>query len=167
MNTGTLGSPYKRVWPQFYKAALFELDANKVSDRIAEAETALVTRARELFHSAGDNIEEEQAVDDAMYALHALRSALKCRPNAKNASQEPGRLKSTGGQADDGCELHFGTSRQHETRNKRSKNHDRAVLEQGPAHCAGEIRFRLTKGTFVGDQTGSVGHDETLCLNLG
>ena len=88
MNTGTLGSPYKSVWAQFYKAALFELDANKVSDRIAEAETALVTRARELFHSAGDNIEEEQAVDDAMYALHALRSALKCRPNAKNTSQD-------------------------------------------------------------------------------
>ena len=84
MNTGILGSPYKRVWAQFYKAALFELDANKVSDRIAEAETALVTRAHELFHAVADNIEEEQAVDDAMYALHALRSALKCRPNAKN-----------------------------------------------------------------------------------
>jgi hypothetical protein len=69
----------ERVWRQFYKAALFELDANKVSDRIAEAETALVTRARELFHAAGDNIEEEQAVDDAMYALHALRTALKCK----------------------------------------------------------------------------------------
>ena len=81
MNTG-------RVWPHFYKAALFELDANKVPDRIAKAETALVTRARELFDSAGDNIEEGQAVDDAMYALHALRSALKCRTNAKNASQE-------------------------------------------------------------------------------
>ena len=86
MNTGTLAPPYKRVWAQFYKAALFELDANNVSDRIAEAETALVTRA--LFHSAGDNIEEEQAVDDAMYALHALRGALKCRPNAKSASRE-------------------------------------------------------------------------------
>jgi hypothetical protein len=88
MNTGTLGPPYKRVWAQFYKAALFELDANKVSVRIAEAETALVTRARELFHSVGDNVEEEQAVDDAMYALHALRSALKCRAIAKNVSQE-------------------------------------------------------------------------------
>ena len=88
MNTGILRTPYKRVWPQFYKAALFELDANKVSARIAEAETALVTRARELFYSAEDNIEEEQAVDDAMYALHAFRSALKCRPNEKNASQD-------------------------------------------------------------------------------
>ena len=78
MNAGTLRSPHMRARAQFYKAAIFELDANKVSDRIAEAETALVTRARELFHSAGDNIEEEQAVDDAMYALHALRSALCC-----------------------------------------------------------------------------------------
>jgi hypothetical protein len=88
MDTGISGSPHKRVWPQFYKAALFEPDANRVSDRIVEAETALVTRARELFHSAGDNIEEEQAVDEAMYALHALRSALKLRPNAKSASQD-------------------------------------------------------------------------------
>jgi hypothetical protein len=75
-------------------------------------------------------------------------------------------VKLTGGQADDGCELHLGTSRQYETRNKRSKNHHRAVLEQGPAHCAGEIGFRFTKGTFVADQTGSVGHDETMRLNL-
>ena len=88
MDTGISGSPHKRVWPQFYKAALFEPDANKVSDRIVETKTALVTRARELFHSAGDNIEEEQAVDDEMYALHALRSALKLRPNAKNASRD-------------------------------------------------------------------------------
>jgi hypothetical protein len=64
------------------------LDASKVSDRIAEAETALVIRARELVDSAGDNIEEEQAVDDAMYALHALRSALKCRANAQNIPED-------------------------------------------------------------------------------
>lgn len=88
MNTGISGSPYRRVWPRFYKAALFELDANKASDRITEAETALVKRAREMFYSAGGNIEEEQAVDDAMYALHALRSALKGRANPKNASQD-------------------------------------------------------------------------------
>jgi hypothetical protein len=64
------------------------LDANKVSDRIAAAETALVRRGRELFHSAGDNIEEEHAIDDAMYALHALRIALKYRPYATNVFQD-------------------------------------------------------------------------------
>ena len=31
-----------------------------------------MVRARELFYIAGDNIEEEQALDDTMYALHAL-----------------------------------------------------------------------------------------------
>ena len=66
MKTSASGSPHKRVWAQFYKAALFESDANKVSERIAEAEKALVTRTRELVDSAADNIEEEQAVDDAM-----------------------------------------------------------------------------------------------------
>jgi hypothetical protein len=88
MNAGKLGPPHKRVWAQFYKAALFESDTNKVSGRIAEAETALVIRARELCDLAGDNIEEEQAVDDAMYALHALRSALKCRENVQNTPED-------------------------------------------------------------------------------
>jgi hypothetical protein len=87
MNTGISGSSYKRVWRQFYEAALFELDASKVLDRLAEADKALATRARELFYAAGDNIEEEQAVDDAVYALH-VRSALKCRLNEKNTSQD-------------------------------------------------------------------------------
>jgi len=64
MNTSILRSPGKKVWQQFYKDTLFELDASKASDRIAEAETALVTRARELFNTAGDNIEEEQAVHE-------------------------------------------------------------------------------------------------------
>jgi hypothetical protein len=88
MNTAILGSPHPTAWRQFYQAALFELDADKISGRIAEAEAALVARARELFNATGDNIEEEQAVDDAMYALHALRSSLKCRSNAKNTSQD-------------------------------------------------------------------------------
>jgi hypothetical protein len=47
-----------------------------------------VIRARELFDSAEDNIEEEQAVDDAMYALRALRSALKCRENVQNTPED-------------------------------------------------------------------------------
>lgn len=56
-----------------YKAALFEVDNARLPERIAQAEKALL-RARELFRLAGDNIEEEQALDDTMYALHALRN---------------------------------------------------------------------------------------------
>src|SRR5579863_7865470 len=88
MKTGKLAPPHKRVWAKFYKPRSLSRIPTKSQIRIAEAETVLVIRARDLFGSAGDNIEQEQAVDDAMYALHALRSALKCRANAKNTSEE-------------------------------------------------------------------------------
>jgi hypothetical protein len=41
---------------------------------LPEAEKAVALRARELFQAAGDNGEETEALDDVMYALHALRS---------------------------------------------------------------------------------------------
>ena len=73
MITGSSKCP-DRAWRGLYQAALFEIDNAKLPERIAQAEEALVARARELFHLAGDNIEEEQALDDTMYALRALRN---------------------------------------------------------------------------------------------
>lgn len=74
MSTGSSKSQDSRTWRELYKAALFEVDKTKLPERIAQAEKALALRARELFYVAGDNIEEEQALDDATYALHALRN---------------------------------------------------------------------------------------------
>ena len=59
-------------WRGLYVAALFEPDKERMARRIADAEKALVVRARELFQATGDNLEEESAIDDALYALHAL-----------------------------------------------------------------------------------------------
>jgi hypothetical protein len=61
-------------WHELYKAALFETDKRKIPARIADAEQAIVARARELFFSSSDNIEEAQALDDALYALRALQN---------------------------------------------------------------------------------------------
>ena len=74
MNTGSFKSLNSIAWRDLYRAALFEVDKTRLPDRIARAEEALVVRARQLFHMVGDNIEEEQALDDTMYALHALRN---------------------------------------------------------------------------------------------
>jgi hypothetical protein len=74
MNTGSSESLDSRAWRGLYRAALFEIDEIKLPERIAQAEKAIALRARDLFHMAGDNIEEGQALDDAMYALHALRN---------------------------------------------------------------------------------------------
>jgi hypothetical protein len=80
VNTTVSKSPDSKEWRELYKAALFELDTNRLPERIDVAERALVTRAGELFQAPGDNIEEEEALDDAMYALHAFRSTLKYSP---------------------------------------------------------------------------------------
>ena len=44
--------------------------------RIAEAEKAILSRVRELFVVETDHIEEDQILDDALYALRALRNCV-------------------------------------------------------------------------------------------
>jgi hypothetical protein len=74
MSTGISKSPDSRYWRALYRAALSESDKGKLPKRVAEAEKAVVLRARELFQAAGHNGEETAARDDVMYLLHALRS---------------------------------------------------------------------------------------------
>jgi hypothetical protein len=64
-------------WRELYAAALFETDKERIPARIAEAEKAIVARARELFAAGSDTIEEDQALDDALYGLRALQSCLE------------------------------------------------------------------------------------------
>jgi hypothetical protein len=71
-----------RSWRELYCAALFETDQDRVPTRIADAEKAIVARARELFSAGSDTIEEDQALDDALYALRALQNCLEFRAAA-------------------------------------------------------------------------------------
>ena len=79
MNSGICKSPDSRYWRELYKAALSEIGKSELLERIAEAEKAAVLRARELFQAAGDNGEETEALEDVMYALHALGSNCQMR----------------------------------------------------------------------------------------
>ena len=72
MSTGVAASPSKN-WKELYRAALFETDKNRMAERIANAEWALAVRARELFNTGREHLQERQAVDAAIYALYALR----------------------------------------------------------------------------------------------
>ena len=76
-------------WEDLYRAAIFEPNSQEVPKRIADAERALVVRARELFGSKEDNIEEEQALDDAMYALKRLA---QCLDTSREGSQRDPRV---------------------------------------------------------------------------
>jgi hypothetical protein len=69
-------------WKDLYQAAIFEPDLNKLPERIAEAESALIVRARALFYTAGESVEEGKSLRDAMSILHALLNSLEQRPTA-------------------------------------------------------------------------------------
>jgi hypothetical protein len=73
---------FLRSWRELYSAALFETDKDRIPTRIADAEKAIVARARELFSAGADTIEEDQALDDALYALRALQNCLEFRAAA-------------------------------------------------------------------------------------
>jgi hypothetical protein len=62
MSTGICKSPDSRYWRALYKAALSEIGNTKLPERIAEAEKAVVLRARELFQAADDNGEGKEAL---------------------------------------------------------------------------------------------------------
>ncbi len=65
------------AWHTLYHAALFETDRNKVQERIEDAERAILSRMKELFAATTDHIEEDVVLDDALYALRALRSCVR------------------------------------------------------------------------------------------
>jgi hypothetical protein len=86
MNTGACKGFDAQSWKDLYQAAMIESDVNKLSDRIADAEAAIVLRARQLFYTSEDSSEEQESLDDALCILHALRSSLKHRPTAVPAT---------------------------------------------------------------------------------
>jgi hypothetical protein len=64
-------------WRDLYVSALMEADNDRMSVRITDAERVMLERARALFQASGDNIQEEDALDDALYALRALKTCLE------------------------------------------------------------------------------------------
>jgi len=82
MMNQTASQPALTGWRALYVAALFETDETRMPVRIADAEKAIVARSRELFSAGSDTIEEDQALDDALYALRALQNCLDSRAAA-------------------------------------------------------------------------------------
>ena len=70
------------AWHSLYQAALFESDREKIAGRIDAAEKAILDRVKQLFVLKSDHIEEDQVLDDALYALRALRNCVVPDVNA-------------------------------------------------------------------------------------
>ncbi|HVO63684.1 MAG TPA: hypothetical protein VMT53_22365 [Terriglobales bacterium] len=78
MSADQCDNPF-RNWRELYKAALFETNESKLPLRIEEARRALVIRSRELFATSPIYDGEVEAIEDALYALHALENCMKSR----------------------------------------------------------------------------------------
>jgi hypothetical protein len=66
--------PCLNRWKTLYRAAILETNNTLRSQRVLEAEEAVRARGREIFYGDG-TAEEKEALEDALYALHAFRTA--------------------------------------------------------------------------------------------
>ena len=73
MNSVFPPCPNRRDWKTLYRAAIFEKNNSVIPERVSEAEMAVLARGRELFNEG--TLEEREALEDALYALRAFRSA--------------------------------------------------------------------------------------------
>jgi len=76
MKTESHLPPKCTEWKGLYRAAILETNKNVIRQRLTQAEEAVLARGREVFYSASDH-EEKEALEDALYALRALRTALE------------------------------------------------------------------------------------------
>ena len=61
-------------WRTLYRAAILETNKSILPQRVSEAEEAVIGRGREIFYGQGTP-EEKEALEDALYALRAFRTA--------------------------------------------------------------------------------------------
>jgi hypothetical protein len=74
MTTAFAPCPKRTDWRPLYRAAILETNRELLPQRVLEAEEAVRTREREIFYGNG-TLEEKEALEDALYALRALRTA--------------------------------------------------------------------------------------------
>lgn len=70
-------------WRAKCRTAVLETKIAEIEHELADAESAISTRRRELSQETGPDVEtEKEALDDAAYALAGLRTALAHRSDA-------------------------------------------------------------------------------------
>ena len=72
--TTLLPPSLNRNWRTLYRIAILENNKSVLPQRVSEAEEAVMRRRQEIFYADGTP-EEKEALEDALYALHAFRTA--------------------------------------------------------------------------------------------
>ncbi len=77
MSTALSPYPNRTDWRTLYRAAILETNKKDLPQRVSEAEEAVVMRGREIFYDPAtlDDLDEKEALEDALYALRAFRTS--------------------------------------------------------------------------------------------
>lgn len=67
-------TPNNHDWKALYRAAILETNKSAIKQRVSEAESAVLARGREVSYSGGTR-EEQESLEDALYALRAFKGA--------------------------------------------------------------------------------------------
>jgi hypothetical protein len=73
-------------WRNLYASALFEDDKSKVAARVAEAELAMLTRAKALVSSSDPNRKEAIELDQSLRMLRLLKTCLGSQVESRSAA---------------------------------------------------------------------------------
>ena len=65
---------YPNRWKTLYRAAILETNKGLLRQRVSDAEEAVKARSHEILYDNG-TLEEKEALEDALYTLHAFRTA--------------------------------------------------------------------------------------------
>lgn len=76
MNPRNISCPKHANWKTLYRAAILETNKSFIPQRVEEAEEAVLARVREIFYGNSEP-EEKEALEDALYALRAYKTALQ------------------------------------------------------------------------------------------
>jgi len=66
--------PNRTDWRTLYTAAILETNKSVLPQRVSEAEEAVMNRGREIFYDPA-SLEEQEDLEDALYALRAFRTS--------------------------------------------------------------------------------------------
>ena len=73
-------------WRDLYAAALFEDDKSRIATRVADAELAMLTRAKSLFSSSDPNRKEAIELDQSLRMLRLLKTCLVAETHSRPAA---------------------------------------------------------------------------------
>lgn len=74
MDTAFPACPDRVDWKTLYRAAILETNRSVIPQRVLKAEQAVLARGRELFYDGGTH-DEQESLEDALYALRAYKTA--------------------------------------------------------------------------------------------